>query len=632
MNAPVDLPQPLQRWRPWLGWFEPQLADALGDLVRRLAELVGPASAAGGRAAPEPDGLGDLRRRGTYERLLASEWLLAEALPEEFLRRAAATEHLFLAPQLRAVPSDRVVIAVFDAGPRQLGAPRLGHLAAWVLLARRAADLGGSLRWGVLQQPGRLHEADHPERLRELLKARSLAPGDVDGEEHWRRCLAPGSDSLLGDAEAEVWWIGAAGAMPARGERRLALRQTLAENGLDVQLATSTTARRAWLPLPPGEALAPLLRGHFERPAAAVHAPAGADTRLRVALNRAPLFNRRGQHVAVPALEGHAMLVFKLKDGSQRRTRWRRQQWSAARPLVAAQLNHGQCCGIGLDAQQLHFWQVDRFPPRQRPPTEVFEPAVSAGRWMPLALLANGQQRLVCVIDVRGRLIAWKGMDWSASQGMEGEARKLDDQVLGFTPLDHERLVYAVFYGNGLWLRELSANGEQTPLRRRVCKLDSAQSRVFFALQPRVTPARIGALAVLCQHQPHERWRVLVPAGPHTRPFDEPDGLVEIEMALPPGERAVGLIARAGQPPGLVVRDHHSQLLQVSTPEGRRLLFQSGDRITQCSVCPDSGRVALLTMARQLIVLDGFSGERLLTVHDTAHPASGREPEDADDD
>src|SRR5437868_15500748 len=105
MNAPVDLPQPLQRWRQWLGWFEPTLADALGDLVRRLAELVGPAAAAGGRGAMEPDGLGDLRRRGSYERLLSSEWLLAEELPEEFLRRAAATEHLFLAPQLRAMPS-----------------------------------------------------------------------------------------------------------------------------------------------------------------------------------------------------------------------------------------------------------------------------------------------------------------------------------------------------------------------------------------------------------------------------------------------------------------------------------------------------------------------------------------------
>lgn len=631
MNAPIDLPQPLQRWRHWLGWFEPMLADALGDLVRRLAELVGPAPAAGGRGALEPDGLGDLRRRGAYERLLVSEWLLAEELPEEFMRRAAATEHLFLAPQLRAVPSDRVVVAVFDAGPRQLGAPRLAHLAAWVLLARRAADLGGSLRWGVLQEPGRLHKADHPERLRELLKARSLTPGDADCETRWRDCLAPGPESPLGGAEAEVWWIGAAGATPARRERRLALRQTLADDGLDVQLSTATTTRRAWLPLPPGEALAPLLRGHFERPPTPVHALVDADARLRVALNRAPLFGRRGSHVAVPALEGHAMLVFKLKTGGQQRAKWRRQQWSAARPLVAAQLNNGQSFGIGLDATHLHFWQLERFPSRPRPPTKAFEPAVSAGRWMPLALLANGKHRLACAIDVRNRLVTWKATDWTASQGTEGDARQLDDHVIGFTPLDHERLVYAVFYGNGLWLRELSADGEQTPLRRRLCKLDSAQTRMFFTLHPRAAPGRLAALAVLRQNNPDETWLLMLPAGPQARPFDTPDGLVEIELALPPRERGIGLIA-GGDQPGLVVRDSHSRTLHAVTPEGRRLLFQSADRITQCSVCPDSGRVAVLTMARQLIVLDGHTGERLLTVHDAANAPADDEAADAHDD
>lgn len=632
MNAPVDLPQPLHRWREWLGWFEPTLADALGDIVRRLSDLVGPAPVAGGRGAPEPDGLGDLRRRGTYERLLSSEWLLAEELPEEFLRRAAATEHLFLAPQWRAAPSDRVVVAVFDAGPRQLGTPRLGHLAAWVLLARRAADLGGSLRWGVLQEPGRLHEADQPERLRELLKARSLVPGDAACEARWRQCLAPGPESLLGTAEVETWWIGAAGTTPARNERRLTLRQTLADDGLAVQLATATTARRAWLPLPAGDALAPLLRGHFERPSAPVHAPADPDARLRVALNRAPLFSRRGTHVGVPALQGHAMLVFQLKAGSQQRTKWRRHQWSAARPLVAAQLNNRQSFGLALDATHLHFWQMERFPSRPRPPADEFEPAVSAGRWMPLALLANGQHRLACAIDMRGRLFMWTPASWMPGNVSDGESRQLDDQVVGFTPLDHERLVYAVFYGNGLWLRELSASGEQTPLRRRLCKLDSAQTRVFFALQPRAAPARLGALAVLRQHTPHETWLVLLPAGPQVRPFDEPDGLVEIEVSLPPGERAIGLIVGADQQPALVVRDANPYMLHAVTPEGRRLLFHGTDRITQCSVCPDTGRVAVLTMARQLIVMEGHTGERLLTVHDTSALPEDDEAQDLDDD
>ncbi len=222
--TPVDLPLPLQPWRPWLGWFEPALADALGELVRRLSELVGPAPAAGGRGALEPDGLGDLRLRGPYERLLASEWLLAEELPDEFLRRAVATEHLFLAPQLRAMPSDRLVVAIFDAGPLQLGAPRLGHLAAWVLLARRAADLGGRLRWGVLQCPGELHDAENPAQLRELLKARRLAPVDDAHETGWRRSLAPGPESPLGMAEVETWWVARRTRRPRRRAASAACR------------------------------------------------------------------------------------------------------------------------------------------------------------------------------------------------------------------------------------------------------------------------------------------------------------------------------------------------------------------------------------------------------------------------
>lgn len=626
MSAPVDLPQPLQRWREWLGWFEPTLANALGDVVRRLSDLVGPAPVAGGRGAPEPDGLGDLRRRGAYERLLTSEWLLAEELPEEFLRRAAATEHLFLAPQWRAAPSDRVVVAVFDAGPRQLGTPRLGHLAAWVLLARRAMDLGGSLRWGVLQEPGRLHEADQPERLRELLKARRLTPGDAACEARWRRCLAPGPDSPLGGAEAETWWIGAAGAMPHRNERRLVLRPTLADDGLDVQLATATAARRAWLPLPAGEALAPLLRGHFERPPAPVHAPMNPDARLRVALNRAPLFSRRGSHVAVPALQGHAMLVFKLVARGQGRPRWRRQPWSATRPLVAVQLNNGQSFGIGLDTTALHFWQLERFASRPRPPVDEFEPAVSAGRWLPLALLANGQHRLACTIDRRGRLLSW-----APAPSGDGAPRKLDDQVMGFVNLDHERLVYAVYYGNGVWLRELSADGERTPLKRRLCKLDSAQAPVFFALLPGQAPARLGALAVMRSLTTHAVWTV-VAAATERAAFHEPEGVVEREVVLQPGERAVGLICRGRRPPALVVRGSNSRRLQLDTPDGRLPLFDGPDQITQCSVCPESGRVALLTQSRQLIVLDGHTGERLLTVHDTSDLPADEEAEDGDDD
>ncbi|WP_457445801.1 hypothetical protein [Roseateles sp. P5_E4] len=614
MNAPTELPAPLQPWRPWLGWFEPLLADALGQLVRRLAELAGPASANTGRVATEPDGLGDLRLRGTYERLLTSEWLLADEIPDEFLRRAAAAEHLFLAPQLRAIPSERIVVAIFDAGPRQLGAPRLAQLAAWVLLARRAVDLGGTLRWGLLHQPGQLHEADAPQRLLQLLNGRCLAAGGAAQEAAWKAALLE-----QGDVDAEVWWVGAAGAAPARRERRLVLRPTLAGDALEAELVASSTTRRARLPLPADDVTTRLLRGRFEVEAAAAPRPVKADAKLRMALNRAPLFSRFGSHVAVRALTGHAMLVLKMPaPGQGGRVSWRRQEWSSARPLVAAQLHKGQSFGLALDDEQLYFWQVDRFAARPRPSREDFEPAVSAGRWMPLSLLGAGAERLVCVIDRRNRLLAWTPS--------LAPVHEIDKQVIGMVNLDHERLAYAVFWGNGVWLRELDKDGDETPLRRRLCKVDESQAAVFFALQ--ALPggqARLGALAVRQQKAPHESWRLFAAARPELA-LDAEGGADEREVVLQPGEQAVGVFHAKAGAASLVFLSAGRGMLRLQTREGRRNLFNSTTPITQCTVCPHTGRVAVLTQARELIVLSSDGG-RLMTVQD----AGGEAAEGQDD-
>lgn len=95
----------------------------MGGLLSRVHPLLGPIREQDTAGQPEFEGLGDLRRRGNYEHLLATEWLLADELPDEFLRRAASGEHLFLAPARQAHRANRLTIALFDAGPRQLGAP-----------------------------------------------------------------------------------------------------------------------------------------------------------------------------------------------------------------------------------------------------------------------------------------------------------------------------------------------------------------------------------------------------------------------------------------------------------------------------------------------------------------------------
>ena len=252
-TTPIVLPRPLEPWRDWLGWFDAALAEHLGELLVRLEPLVGPARSKASAGRDEPDGVSDLRTRGSYERLLASEWLLAQEMPDEFLRRAAAAEHLFLAPQMRAQRVDRDVVALLDAGPLQLGAPRLGHLAAWILLARRAQELGGRLRWGLAQDPGTLLDADRPESLKALLDARRHAALRAEHVTAWDRALNARA-AADGSRESENWWIGAglpAGAPDGNVSRRvLVLRRAVDGSSLEASLDGAGGARDAALPLP----------------------------------------------------------------------------------------------------------------------------------------------------------------------------------------------------------------------------------------------------------------------------------------------------------------------------------------------------------------------------------------------
>ncbi|MCB9564907.1 MAG: hypothetical protein H6708_31360 [Kofleriaceae bacterium] len=146
-------PSPVLAWARALALPEDAVA-ALAPWLARWRSRSGPLTATGRDGAGEPDGVDGLTRRGGYERLLLSEWALADELPDEFLRRAAGGEHLFVARAHRRPPARRRTLALLSAGPAQLGAPRLVHLAALLVLGRRAAAAGATLRWGVLERPG----------------------------------------------------------------------------------------------------------------------------------------------------------------------------------------------------------------------------------------------------------------------------------------------------------------------------------------------------------------------------------------------------------------------------------------------------------------------------------------------
>lgn len=206
-----ELPRSLQPWAAELALFPRDLAATLGAWLGRLAAALGPLAPRALEATHGAlEGYDGLARRGPLERLLHSEWLYALELPEEGLRRAVMGEQAFLRPAYREPAGALRSTVLFDAGPEQLGGPRLVHLALLVLLHRRARAAGAAFRWGVLQRPeaGEADVALDEGAVRALLGARSL---EAAGETHvnaWRAHLP------AADGRGELWVVGGAGAAP----------------------------------------------------------------------------------------------------------------------------------------------------------------------------------------------------------------------------------------------------------------------------------------------------------------------------------------------------------------------------------------------------------------------------------
>src|SRR5437773_2284421 len=92
----IELPAPLMPWAPYLTLVPNEQIRAFAPLVQRLDIAIGPLRVQARSGSGQPDGFDGISRRGSYERLLLSEWLLADEMPEEFARRAAMSEHAFL--------------------------------------------------------------------------------------------------------------------------------------------------------------------------------------------------------------------------------------------------------------------------------------------------------------------------------------------------------------------------------------------------------------------------------------------------------------------------------------------------------------------------------------------------------
>lgn len=589
----MQLPDALKPWHPLLEGVAPELADQLAAMLGRLQALVGPFRERTPNGPPEPDGLGDLQRRGPYERLLSSEWLLADEIPDEFLRRAAGGEHLFLAPQQRARHSSRLIVALFDAGPRQLGAPRLAHLAMLILLARRAREADGELRWGLLQRPAWHNGLQGPADLIRVLEARSWTAAEPAHWQTWQAMI----DAL--PAEPDERWLIGGPAEDADISHGLQITTHLDGKALEVTLQQARSRRSLDLPLPPPAIGKRLLTGQFSLmtlPGPQALTQPGVLHAPRVALTLPPVIARSGQMVALTLLDQKGALVFKLPPLHGKKTivtKVRRQNWPAGnQPLAMA--FQGKSLGAVVDTgAYLRFWQLQGFGAIKRPPLEELSAPPGTANLLPLALVnSNHAGQRLYLLDAARHLLSWN-RDAKAPSHEPPILQRIESDVLAMASFEDGRLYYLYKRDQRFVLQEmLSSHRTSSPLRLGEA---GEPSKAFMART--TNSSSLPACAMLVETAPQERWRLCRPQG------RQGEAAENWMLDVPGGWNAQGLVVNRESGALLLVlmaSDRKGLSLYDGTTHNR--FFESAAPIARLSVCPASGLVAILTHARELVV------------------------------
>jgi len=601
----MRLPDTLKPWHAWLGWFEPELAGVLGELMLRLHPMLGAFRMRALRGAVEPEGIDDLRRRGSYERLLLSEWAMADVVPEEFDRRAAAGEHLFLSPKLVAREVDALTVAVFDTGPSQLGAPRLVHVAMWILLAQRAQAAKARFAWGVLGKPGELFDADSADALKRLLNERSFTPG---GEAAWQRAAQAGLPPPREDHERE-WqqWLDAA--QPSPGERwsigshahgyGLGHRvdvQRASENELGIVIAARQARREGRLNLPDPNLSSRLLRGQF---GSVVRGESVLSGTGRLSLKQPPLISFDGHSVAVPLLGENAANIYRLPRATMRpQSPPRITRWAKDKTLLAAILVGRHFGGVVAHSERLEFWQLAPLRGVDLPPVEEFDPAASRARWLPCLVLKGASDghphARMLLLSGQGRLLTWTQNKFIAR---DAQYQIFAGRTLAIANVGNDHALHLHQLGNELHCELL---GAQTGRLLEKIAL-SGEARAGFLCGRWFGTGWHGGC---CVEQPvgghgGERssiWRVFLRSKHRDKSADH-------EIVLPADWKVVGLSMNDADELELIALRPDRRAVVSIGAQGRATLYESPYQISAISVATDCDVIALIDLQGRLVVL-----------------------------
>jgi hypothetical protein len=585
----MNLPPSLAPWAGYLRIFPEEVSLALGPMIQRVSMLIGSPQPRLNEKEGEPDGFDGLNRRGTYERLLLSEWMLADELEDEFMRRAVMGEHLFLNRAHSSPVGTRSSLALFDAGPSQLGSPRIAHIAALIVLANRADSARSSFSWGVLQQPETPpYREVNAGNIMTLLEARSHCEVSDTHVSEWEEQLATWSG--LDD----VWLIGADRLSRIQTEKRssrLYVEDMLEPDKRELRLSctgASGSLSEITLELPKNNISTRLLRDPF-----AVAVPEVQKTVASTYTGSSLLFDMTGTKLFTRTAKW-GVTAFNVPNspraGAGRPRSYHTRKWQA----VCAAGKVGRAIALISAEDRFVHLEYCRQAPIKLPPGDYtgynrnmfFTPSADDGPLTPcFSLPWEGE---MAAIDGAGSLFRFsrlKGEPKSVdSRPLSGTVHLVATDVLAVNVFD-SRLVYVGREWPDNEFRIVSIGGGHVD---RATTFEGKALRAFFGPYCTYAHPQYGLLAL---EESEFNWLVI--AGGERK-----------DLIKPYGAKVFGVLidVRSIAEPGLLAVEDDHQTVSLNGRNWRKEILRAHSRIEHIALCQREAYIAYSTADGEVVI------------------------------
>ena len=584
----MNLPPSLAPWAGYLQIFPEEVSLALGPIIQRVSMLIGSPQPRLNEKEGEPDGFDGLNRRGTYERLLLSEWMLADELEDEFMRRAVMGEHLFLNRARSSPVGTRASLALFDAGPSQLGSPRIAHIAALIVLANRADTARSTFSWGVLQQPETPAFQDvNAGNIMTLLEARSHCEvGEIEVAV-WEEQLATWSG--LDD----VWLIGGQRLSRFQTEKRssrLYVEDILEPGKRELKLScnsASGSSSEVTLELPTNNISTRLLRDPF-----AVAVPEIQKTADSTYTGSSLLFDMTGTKLFTRTAKW-GVTAFNVPNSPRAGTGPPKSYHTRAWRSVCAVGRVGRAIALISPEDRFVHLEYCRQGPVKLPPGNYtgynsnvfFTPSADDGPLMPCFSLPWGE---IVAVDGAGSLFRFSRLIGEpkslGSTRLSGTVHLVATDVLAVN-FSNNRLVYVgrewpdnefriVSIGQGI---------------ARTTTVEPTALRAFFGPASRYADAEFGLLAL---EKTDFQWAVV--------------SRKEIKvLAKPVGAKVFGVLMdddRGDHDAGLLTLEDDRQTVTLNGRNWRKEIFRAHAAVEHIALCQREPYIAYSTVHGEIVI------------------------------